>query len=488
MGHSIKETSVPFDIDRPLTPEEIEEVLAYNEADVMEAFEIFVETADEFNSHIDLINEFKIPMSKVSKTKAQLSAEILGAYQPEIPRKDEFDITFPDTMILGRYSHLSWKYQAFSVDKDYDSIKFEEIIAGVPHKFGVGGIHGARSNYIREGIFIMADVSSYYPALMIEYDWLSRNVSDKKRYRTIRDERLVMKANNDKRQYPRKIVLNSTFGASKDRYNGLYDPVQANNICIGGQLLLVDLIDKLEDHCELVQSNTDGILIRLYDEADRPKIMAICEEWSKRTRMELEYDDITRVIQRDVNSYAVVFKNGKIKTKGVLKQPSLLDNQLPIVPKAMLNYLVHGIPVEDTINNSTSLMDFQVICKIGMKSFDYMFKEYVGGKAHYYNYTVKKQRSKNKVKYDEYIDMTDTHYGKILGERCVRVFATKDHRHGRILMKHKDRKRLGLFPSTPEHSAIYNGDITKARIPEWLDKQWYIDEAKRKIEDFYKKD
>ena len=99
----------------------------------------------------------------------------------------------------------------------------------------------------------MCDVASYYPAMMIEYGFLSRNVKNKFKYRQIRDERIVMKQNKDKRQQPRKIALNSTFGASKDKYNKLYDPLQANNICITGQLLLTDLIEKLENHCQLIQ-------------------------------------------------------------------------------------------------------------------------------------------------------------------------------------------------------------------------------------------
>ena len=78
-------------------------------------------------------------------------------------------------------------------------------------------------------------------------------IKNKFKYRQIRDERIVMKQNKDKRQQPRKIVLNSTFGASKDVYNKLYDPLQANNICITGQLLLTDLIEKLENHCQLIQ-------------------------------------------------------------------------------------------------------------------------------------------------------------------------------------------------------------------------------------------
>ena len=41
----------------------------------------------------------------------------------------------------------------------------------------------------------------------------------------------------------------------------------ANNICINGQLLLIDLIEQIEkrfgDTCQLIQANTDGNLVKL---------------------------------------------------------------------------------------------------------------------------------------------------------------------------------------------------------------------------------
>ena len=49
----------------------------------------------------------------------------------------------------------------------------------------------------------------------------------------------------------------------KDKNNPLYDPRQANRVCIYGQLLLTDLIEKLEPYCEITQSNTDGVLVKL---------------------------------------------------------------------------------------------------------------------------------------------------------------------------------------------------------------------------------
>lgn len=252
MGHDIRETSVPFDIDRKLTQSEINETIKYCMHDVKETFEVFVETKEEFESHIGLIKEFELPFSNISKTKAQISAEILGAVKKEW--NDEFEIELPDNFKLGKYEYikehfLNWAKTA----KDYTEIGLDVIIADVPHRLGVGGLHGCIDNYYGEGFYIMADVNSYYPCCMIEYNQLSRNVSNPAKFKTIRDERLAMKARKDPRQAPRKIVLNGTFGASKDKYNKLFDPRKANELCISCQLFLIDLIEKLEGKCELIQ-------------------------------------------------------------------------------------------------------------------------------------------------------------------------------------------------------------------------------------------
>ena len=50
MGHSIKETSVPFDIDRPLTEAELAETVKYCRHDVEESVEVWVRNIAEFNT------------------------------------------------------------------------------------------------------------------------------------------------------------------------------------------------------------------------------------------------------------------------------------------------------------------------------------------------------------------------------------------------------------------------------------------------------
>lgn len=457
LGHNIQETPIPFDIDRPLTDKEKILVQGYCEHDVNETFEVFVETKDSFETVVGLIEEFKLPSYMISKTETQLAAEILGAEYKK--RDDEFDIEMPSTLRLGKYQWiLDEHFYPWSLNsKKYEEIKLHTDIMGVPHDFGVGGIHGAIKNYLDEGFFLMADVDSYYPACMINYGFLSRNVYRPSKYKDIRDTRIEMKKNKHPRQSCYKLVLNKTFGGSKDKYNKLYDPRQANNLCIANQLFLVDLLDKLEGTCQLIQSNTDGILIKLFNIEDEPSILAIIKEWEIRTGFTMGIDRYSKVVQRDVNNY-IIIPSGKLydetgkelfKRKGsVTKKLSKLDNDLPVVNRAVVDYFVHGTLPEDTILRSTKLIDFQKVTKVGYK-YEHAW-----------------------------------HNGKILGERVNRCFASVDYADTTLMKQHKSKETLDKVASTPLHCFIDNENILEKSIPAKLDKQWYINLAWERIKEF----
>lgn len=448
MGNDIRETTVSFDIDRKLNPKEIEEVLFYCEHDVTQTMQVFINRKEEFESHMSLIKAFKLPLNYINKTKAQLSAIILEADKKE--HDDEFSITFVDTINIKKYSHILEWYQN-PLNRDYKkSLKIE--VAGVEHIFGWGGLHGARTKYKDEGIFVNSDVGSFYPALMIEYDFLSRNVRDKNKYREIRDTRLVLKKNKDPMQLPYKIVLNSTYGASKDKYNNLFDPLMANNVCINGQLLLLDLIEHVEAAIPgalLIQSNTDGVMFKLPNESYIEIYKEIAKEWETRTRMDLEHDIIKKVVQKDVNNYIIVMDNEKVKSKGAyVKKLNSLDNDLPIVNKALMDYFIEGIPVKTTIDNCNDLIMFQKVVKASSK----------------YKYAL--------------------HGDKIIKEKILRVFASRSRNDPGIYKLKKDKETPDKIAGTPERAFIENGDIKGVLVPRKLDKQWYIDVANKRIKDF----
>jgi hypothetical protein len=451
MGHNIKESSVPFDIDRPLTEAELKESIEYCTYDVRELIEVFMLTKSSFDSQIGLINTFALPLSCMSKTKAQLAAVILDAYKKDYD--DEFELRLPDTLRIEKYTEvLDWYKNPDNMDYK-KSLKLD--VAGVKHLFAWGGLHGALERYNVEGEILSIDVSSYYPALMIEYDYLSRNVLDPTKYRSMRDERMKLKRAKDKKEAFYKILINGTFGASKDKYNNLFDPLQANNICVAGQLLLLDLIEKLESYWKLIQSNTDGLIGLIPNETAKKHILKICKEWEQRTRMQLDYKYYSRIYQKDVNNYIIIDSEGNYKSKGAqVKTPSDLDNDLPIVNKALINFFLHNIPVEMTIKNCNKLIDFQKIVKISAK---------------YGHITID---------------------GEKINEKCLRVFAAKKGQSiKKVKLVYKDDKELESHQKisyVPECCIIDNGNIIDKLIPPELDKNWYVELAKNRIKDWVK--
>lgn len=455
LGNDICETTVPFDIDRKLTEAEVAETVKYCRHDVEQTIEVFMQRKSEFDARMDLLKMFELPLVYLGKTDAQLTAIILGAERPARPRDDEFDIVPLSCLDLGPYDFIrSWYLDP--VNQDY-SATLDFDIAGCPHKCAWGGLHGAIAQYAGEGYFINVDVESYYPAEMIAHELLSRNVHDSSKFKDIRDHRIELKHAKDPRQKALKLVVNGTYGASKDKFNALYDPRQANMVCVNGQLMLIDLMHKLvrDVGAEIIQSNTDGVLIRMPDgfdggpDAFYDRVDDVAYEWEHRTGMGLEFDEFTRVYQKDVNNYVLVAADGSMKTKGAyVKKLGPLDYDLAVVNKALVEFMVHGVPVEDTIAADDDLIDYQRVVKVSGK----------------YKYGV--------------------HGHERLTDRCFRVFASTRESDGMIGRVKAGKAKPEKFGNTSEHSFIDNGDVHGKKCPDYLDKAWYIQLAKTRLAQF----
>lgn len=456
MGNNMKETSVPFDIDRPLTAEEIQQTINYCTHDVEQTMEVFLQTKANFDAHMDLLKTFNLPLSNISKTQAQLSALALGCVRKDW--FDEWDYSIVDTLQIKKYKAvIDWFVQQRSVKDDNATLSVD--VCGIPHQFGWGGLHGASADPVhRKGFLIHVDVTSFYPSIMIRYDMLSRNVKDKSVYKEIYDKRVALKAAGKKaEQAPYKIILNSTFGICKDPTSAAYDPRRAKEVCVNGQLLLLDLLEHLEPHCELIQSNTDGLIIQIPDtDAAFDKIDNVCFEWETRTGMQLGFDLISEIFQKDVNNYLFKFEDGKIERKGAYVKPlNNLDNDLPIVNKAMVAYMTDGVPVRKTIGDCNDLKEFQKIVKVSSK--------YVCG----------------------------WHNGKSLSDKTFRVFASKNYTDtfiGKVKRKVDKYGAINVgvekFANTPEHCFIWNDNVNGVPVPQQLDKQYYVDVAEKRLEAF----
>lgn len=446
MGNDIRETSVPFDIDRPLTKEEIEQTFFYCNHDVEQTIEVWLARKAEFDAAMGLVKIFDLPLTYIGKTGAQRVAKILGGKGRKFD--DEFEFPIVDTLRLKKYRAVRDWYRN-PENHDYKK-KQKVMIAGVEHTLAWGGLHGAIKKYYGEGIYLMADVTAYYPSLQQRYKFGYRNMGNPENFEKIHGENLRMKVTGNKAaRLPYKIADNAISGQLKDQYSPLYDPRENNAICVNGQLLLVDLIEKLESHCQLIQSNTDGILLKLKSINDYDLIDDIVWEWEKRTGMRMGFDIYTKVFQKDVNNYLLVAPGGKTKTKGAYtKALSSVDYDLPIINKAMVDYMVEGIPIAKTIRDCDELIMFQKVVKLSGKYW------------------------------------RTWHNGKYMAEKCYRVFASKNTSDSYIGKCKSQGATIEKFANTPDKCFIENGNIKGKKCPDHLDRNWYINLAKERLQQY----
>ena len=483
MGSSIHESSVDFRINRPLTEDEIKETVKYCRHDVSETIKVFCKRKSEFDALFSLIKLYNLPLEDITKTKAQCSATVLGAEKHEYD--DEWNFPLEKECIEGIKKYTNVVDWFSSSESRVPNAELNVVVGGCPCTFAQGGVHGAIKNYFEKGRFLCADVASLYPSEMIQYNLLSRSAKNKDRYIEIYHKRLQLKAEGKKKeQAPYKIVLNATYGIQNFKYSPMYDPQRAHRVCFLGQLALLDLCEKIEHLGQIVQQNTDGVYIKINEtKGCEEEFYRICEDWEKRYRLNLEFDVVKALYQKDVNNYIEVYekvdKNGNpiIKAKGAMvKDLSELDYDLPIVNFAIRAYFVYGVPPEKTVQDNNNLIDFQKIYHVS-SLYDRALKNCTFSKESYIKEETGRKNTRTVWNNDGIVFET---------ERTFRVFASKDQNEG-ALYKQKIGKNPEKFAGSPEHCFIENGNIVGKTCEEYidvLDKQWYIDEAYRRIRQF----
>lgn len=468
MGMSIHETSVPFDIDRKLTQSEIQETIEYCRFDVMNTIEVFMRRKGEFDAQLDLLRAFNLPLSQIGKTQAQLAAVIFDAKKQTF--KDEWNIRLPENLDLGKYQFVGdWfmdktnhKYEHYVTGKSgkvkKEKVHLECMIAGLPHIIAWGGLHAGQIINVTcapDEVIIDADAGQLYPNLMRIYKLLSRAARKPGMLTYILDTSMRLKAEGKKKERePYKRQCNIVYGASGDPTNALYDPLMRNLVCVFGQVFFIDLIDKIEDIAQILNSNTDGIFFKV-KKKDLPELYRRIEAWEDRTKLKMEYAEYTKFVSKDVNNYVAVMTNGKLHAKGAyVKELNDLDYDLPIVNQAVKDYIIYGIRVEDTILGCREFRKFQKVVKLSNK---YEWVEHENGCRN--------------TKFDN---------------KAYRTFASLDNSDGRLMACRVTEKGLEKkkFGGTADHCFIFNDDLNDVSIPKKLDYQWYIDLAYKRLDDF----
>ena len=98
---SIEESDVDFEIDRPLTKEEIEETIKYckHDVDATEKFLVKIRTP-YLRSKLEIARLFNLPKNILNRTSADLVSMVLDAKR--VSRDDELKYDLPPELILNK--------------------------------------------------------------------------------------------------------------------------------------------------------------------------------------------------------------------------------------------------------------------------------------------------------------------------------------------------------------------------------------------------
>lgn len=252
------------------------------------------------------------------------------------------------------------------------------------------------------------------------------------------------------------------------KWNALADLKQCRSICISGQCALLILIHDLRKIPTLkcISSNTDACQFEV-DDTYMNEVQEVIDNWQKRYRLELERDDVLKIVMKDINNYCEIlqtnkgkqvnFKGGcfagcpdiKIHEDGKLEtiyKDSYKANSMVIVGESVLKYLLFNIPIEKTINNCNDIFKFMQISHLGS------------------TYEKCVQESPN---------------GDITLNRNNRIYAGL--KPSGVIIKVKPNGRRDSLANCPPNPIVDNGN--KCTIDD-INKEWYIDFAQEKANDF----
>lgn len=432
LGKNIMETSVGFDIDRPLTTDELAREMAYCAYDVDNTVEVFkIRKASYFENKIGLLK--MLPDGKRERALRWNTTTISANVLMEKPEPKWADIRLGEMDADGEFDMFQkvprevvhfWREKVPQNVLEPDTKgKYTVEAFGCKIDFGFGGLHGVTlgSQKRFEGV-ILLDVASLYPNIIIKLNALGKSTEQ---YAQILAERMRIKHTDHTRSESLKLLINSVYGLLRNQYSLLYNPKAAISVCLYGQIALYDLCERLAPTCRLVNINTDGVAFT----SDTDEWKDIWKEWEADYGFTLEDEGYDLFIQKDVNNYIAVATDGYITAKGgdvrrFGKDSPFNNNSLRIVDIALVDHLINGADVLDTILEHLDQPHlFQMVLQAG--------RTYKGT-------------------FDE--------QGKMY-QRVNRIFPVK--RDGVRLFKQYVDGRRNLFPNAPDQMLVWNDEVDK---------------------------
>ena len=393
-------------------PKELKDkVIEYNQNDVLATGELLNLKKNDIELRLKLNEKYKINV--LSKDNVNMGMEILKKEYLEKTNKtwdDIKDLKTPCQLVPFKniifdfiqyttptLQKLLEKLKKISIDPNNKDFREVFEIGGVVHNISLGGLHSINNAEIiipdEDELLIDYDVDSYYPSCLIVNNLYPKHLGIEfvGIYKSIRDERV--EAKKDKNSFLAdafKYAINGLSGNLQSQYSWTYDPELVVKLRINCQLMILMLIEKFDLlGAKIVQSNTDGILIKI-KKSLLPEIEKAKDEWCKLTKLSMSKEEFERFYQYDVNNYIGVKKGFKetkdpelIKKKGFFVDEINLGKGMSpkVIAKSLINYFVYNISPEETLKEDKDIRDYLTYQRV---SRDFIV-EYNGEKSLHIN-------------------------------------------------------------------------------------------------------
>ena len=393
-------------------PKELKDkVIEYNQNDVLATGELLNLKKNDIELRLKLNEKYKINV--LSKDNVNMGMEILKKEYLEKANKtwdDIKDLKTPCQLVPFKniifdfiqyttppLQKLLEKLKKVSIDPNNKDFREVFEIGGVVHNISLGGLHSINNAEIiipnEDELLLDYDVDSYYPSCLIVNNLYPKHLGIEfvGIYKNIRDERVEAKKNkNSFLADAFKYAINGLSGNLQSQYSWTYDPELVVKLRINCQLMILMLIEKFNLlGAKIVQSNTDGILIKI-KKSLLPEIEKAKDEWCKLTKLSMSKEKFERFYQYDVNNYIGVKKGFTetkdpelIKKKGFFADETNLGKGMSpkVIAKSLINYFVYNISPEETLKEDKDIKDYLTYQRV---SRDFIV-EYNGEKSLHIN-------------------------------------------------------------------------------------------------------
>jgi hypothetical protein len=366
--------------------------------------------------------------AQIAETLIGREVEKITGYKPEKPTVKTFSfkyeppafIRFKTPLLRGVLDEImATRFFVSAEDpedkKSYGVVKLPQTfkainerlrIGGTDYRMGIGGLHSKekRRSFVADEDTIIEDrdVRAYYPRLILGCGYVPQAVGQQfvpifTRFVELRDkykeQAAFLKKSNPsesmkykKRSDSFKIVNNGTFGKTGSPYSIVYSPRLLISTTLTGQLSLLMLIEELHlNDFNVISANTDGIVTVIPRER-YGMFACIVADWELDTGFTTEAVRYLGVYSRDVNSYIAVVEDPKepgqvlmipdkagvlqpeVKRKGLFAKAGLQakhDPTFDICSQAVVDYLLTGADIEETIRKCTDFTQFIGVKQVG---------------------------------------------------------------------------------------------------------------------------